>query len=93
MEKNYKLIIPSQISTDIELSSTAKLLTGEIFRLSTKEGYCFASNKYLAELMNVHEVTSSKLISELRKHNIVKIFIDGKNSNRKIYLQNREIWL
>lgn len=93
MEKNYKLIIPSQISNDIELSSTAKLLTGEIFRLSTKEGYCFASNKYLADLMNIHEITSSKLISELKRHNIVKVFIDGKNSNRKIYLQNREIWL
>ena len=93
MKKNYKLIIPSQISNDIELSSTAKLLTGEIFRLSTKEGYCFASNKYLADLMNIHETTSSKIISELKRKEIVKIFIDNNGRARRIYLQSKDWWL
>ncbi|NMW84718.1 helix-turn-helix domain-containing protein [Peptoniphilus sp. AGMB00490] len=87
MEKEYYINIPSQIIENKNLSSSSKLLYGELIRLSTKEGYCFASNKYLGELVNKKERTIQKLLKELKESNLIKIYIENINQ-RKIYIQN-----
>lgn len=69
-----------------DISDGAKILYGELSRLSTKEGYCFASNKYLGELVNKKERTIQKLIKELKENNLIKIYIENINQ-RKIYVQ------
>ena len=47
---NYFTIIPSEIENDDRLTHGAKYLYGKIKALSTKEGFCWASNKYLAKI-------------------------------------------
>lgn len=69
-----------------DISDGAKILYGELSRLSTKEGYCFASNKYLGELVNKKERTIQKLLKELKENNLIKIYIENINQ-RKIYIQ------
>lgn len=69
-----------------DISDGAKILYGELSRLSTKEGYCFASNKYLGELVNKKERTVQNLLKELKENNLIKIYIESINQ-RKIYVQ------
>lgn len=69
-----------------DISDGAKILYGELNRLSTKEGYCFASNKYLGELVNKKERTIQKLLKELKDNNLIKIYIENINQ-RKIFVQ------
>ena len=46
----YYSVIPSRILYNDKLKPNQKLLYAIITSLSCKEGYCFASNKYLAVL-------------------------------------------
>lgn len=68
------------------ISDGAKILYGELNRLSTKEGYCFASNKYLGDLVNKKERTVQNLLKELKENKLIKIYIENINQ-RKIYVQ------
>ena len=47
---NYYAIIPSTVRYDPDLKPSEKLLYGEITSLTNKMGYCFATNKYFADL-------------------------------------------
>ena len=47
---NYYAVVPANVRYSRDLSSTAKLIYGEIAALANKEGYCFASNAYFASL-------------------------------------------
>lgn len=46
IKSNYYAIIPAVVRYYNELTDKAKLLYGEITCLSSKEGYCFATNNY-----------------------------------------------
>lgn len=48
----YYAVIPSTILFNENLKANEKLLYAVITILSNKEGYCFASNAYLANLFN-----------------------------------------
>jgi len=62
---SYYAIIPAVVRYDDKLPANAKLLYGEITALCNKEGYCWAQNKYFAELYNVHKNTVSDWIGKL----------------------------
>lgn len=47
---NYFTIIPWEIENDDRLTHGAKYLYGKIKALSEKEGFCWATNKYLAKI-------------------------------------------
>lgn len=64
---NYFVVIPTYILLDKNLSDKQKLLVGFITNLSNVKGYCFASNKYLAECLCCSEKTVSHLISDLEE--------------------------
>ena len=84
---NLKYVqVPMVVLTDIDLSSTAKLLMGLITTLSMKDGYCYASNRYLSNLLKVSKRTISSSITALRRKKYVEIGND--DSDRKIYLAN-----
>lgn len=65
MPSNYYAIIPAYIRYNKELKFAERLMYGEITALSNKEGYCFASNRYFAELYGVSQSTISRWISHL----------------------------
>lgn len=58
---------------------------GCIVSLTRKSGYCYASNKYIAEKFDVHPVTVSKKVNELQEEGWIRTEIE-QNHSRKIYL-------
>ena len=64
MQETYSKI-PSKVKYNNCICPNAKLLYGEITSLSDKYGYCYASNKYFAELYGVTVTTISLLIKNL----------------------------
>ena len=85
-------VIPATILYNKELKANEKLLYAMITSLACKEGYCFASNKYLAEKLDVNPKTISSWISDLRDKNFIIIeLIRNKNKQiiqRKIYIND-----
>lgn len=87
--KNYYAIIPANVRYDKRLNSSAKLLYGEITALTNEKGYCWASNRYFAELYEVSTSTISRLINLLYEYGYIKIVYIKNNENidkRKIYM-------
>lgn len=88
----YYAIIPSEVRYCEELKYPERLLYGEITALAGKEGYCFATNKYFAELYHVIPGTISRWISHLEKLGFIKteIITDERNQilERRIYINN-----
>mgnify|MGYP003624992054 FL=1 len=74
MKPSYYAIIPANVRYS-NLKPNTKLLYGEITALASKEGYCFASNRYFAELYDVTKNTISSWISDLHKAGFVKVQI------------------
>jgi len=77
--------IPDSV-LDRNISANAKILYSKLLLLSHKKGFSFASNKYLAELLKVSTRTITKLISELKKEDLILTTYDGCH-NRQIFLK------
>lgn len=76
-KKSYYAVIPANVRYDESLPPNAKLLYGEITALCNTEGYCWASNKYFAELYGVS-------ISSIKRW--IKALVDrGYITSRLIY--------
>ena len=89
-EVSYFAIIPANVRYDKELTANAKLLYGEISALTHKEGYCYASNNYFAELYSVTPQAISKWVKLLEDKGYVKIvyLYNGlETKERRIYMQ------
>lgn len=84
---NLKYVeVPVIVLLDEDLSTTTKLLMGLITTLSMQEGFCYASNKYLSNLMKVSKRTITNCISSLKRKNYIEI--ENIPNMRKIYLAN-----
>jgi len=68
---NWYAVIPSEILLDKSLSSTQKLLIALISNLTNEKGYCYASNKYLAECLNLSQGTISDNVSKLEELKLI----------------------
>ena len=89
-KKSYYAVIPANVRYDEQLSPNAKLLYGEITALCNSEGYCWASNKYFAELYEVTTITISRWINALIKRGYITshfIYKEGTNEIDKRYIQ------
>ena len=64
--------IPSHIMCDQTLTITQKVLWGRIQGLSTKQGYCYASNEWIGNQIGLKGGTVSNLISRLVKGGYLK---------------------
>lgn len=79
----YYSIIPATVLYNKELKANEKLLYAIITSLACKEGYCFATNKYLAEKLDVNPKTISSWISNLRDRNFIIVEV-VRNENKQI---------
>ena len=79
----YYSIIPATILYNKELKANEKLLYAIITSLACKEGYCFATNKYLAEKLGVNPKTISSWISDLKDRNFIIVEL-VRNENKQI---------
>lgn len=84
---NLKYVeVPVVVLLDKDLSTTTKLLMGLITTLSMQEGFCFASNRYLSNLMKVSRRTITSCIASLRKKKYIRV--ESEPNTRRIYLAN-----
>ena len=87
--KNYFAIIPSNVRYDNTLKPNEKLLYGEITALSNEKGFCWATNKYFAELYGVHPKTISQWINDLKGKGYIDVkLVKDENTNE---IEKREI--
>lgn len=81
---NYYAIIPAEVRYDKKLKDKAKLLYGEISTLCNKDGYCYATNRYFAELYGVSLTTISLLIKNLVDGGYLEHKIKYKGKTKEI---------
>lgn len=81
---NYYAVIPANVRYDKDLKPNEKLLYGEISALTQKEGVCWASNNYFAELYDVYPTTISKWIKHLEEKGYINIKLVYRNNSKEI---------
>lgn len=83
LNKGYGLM-PNVVLFDEKLSPSAKLLFVYISSLCAVEGYCWASNKHLADRFGISQSQVSRLIAELSNYLVIS---KGTSKYRTIKLQ------
>lgn len=79
----YFTVIPATVLFNNSLKPNEKLLYALITALSNKEGYCYASNKYLGEKLGVDPKTITSWLADLRKFNYIMVDLI-RNENKEI---------
>ena len=76
IKSSYYSILPAVVRYDKDLTDKAKLLYSEITCLCNKEGYCFATNNYFANLYNCTPRAIQFTISKLQEKGYIKIIVE-----------------
>lgn len=76
--------LPAYVRLSKEISELDKIIFAEIGALTYLEGYCYASNDYIAQLHGKTERTISACISRLAQRGFVSIVY--VNNRRRIYI-------
>lgn len=69
--------------------SKQKLILSMILYLSDETGSCFASNKYIASIVNVTSDRVSKIVSSLRKKEYIQVTLKFKGDSKEV--ESRQI--
>jgi|TARA_R110000764_G_scaffold43051_2_gene96787 hypothetical protein len=83
-KKGYYAIIPANVRYDKRLPANAKLLFGELTALSNEKGYCWASNRYFADLYEVSVQSISKWISKLNDCGYIVMQLEYREGTRQV---------
>ena len=84
MQKLKGLWIPAGILLNRELSDKEKIILAIIMYLSEETKSCFASNKYIANIVNVTHERVSKIISSLKDKGYVSVKLKYKTDSKEI---------
>lgn len=84
MQKLKGLWIPAEILLNKDLSDKEKIILAMILYLSEEKGSCFASNKYIASIVNVTHERVSKIISSLKDKGYVRVKLKYKTDSKEI---------
>lgn len=84
MQKLKGLWIPAEILLNKELSDKEKIILSMILYLSEEKGSCFASNKYISDIVNVIPERVSKIISSSKDKGYVKVKLKYKTDSKEI---------
>lgn len=85
---NWDAILPAKIRYDSRLKGDAKVLYSEILLLSSQKGYCYATDKYLAESYSSSQRSINRHIASLKNLGYIKIETERKGkrvTERRIY--------
>ena len=89
IEPFIKLVFPTSMLGDYNLTPLERLLLIYILSLCKKKGYCWATNEFFSDSFNVSKQTISKSISSLSNYGYIVLKYDKKeknNSKRKIII-------
>lgn len=84
MQKLKGLWIPADILLNEDLSDKEKIILSMILYLSEERKSCFASNKYIANIVNVTHERVSKIISSLKDKGYVSVKLKYKTDSKEI---------
>ncbi len=84
MQKLKGLWIPAEILLSKDLSDKEKIILSMILYLSEETKSCFASNKYIASIVNVTANRVSKIISSLKEKEYIKVKLKYKTDSKEI---------
>ena len=84
MQKLKGLWIPAEILLNEDLSDKEKIILSMILYLSEETKSCFASNKYIANIVNVTPERVSKIISSLKDKRYVSVKLKYKTDSKEI---------
>lgn len=91
-------LIPNRIISDNNITDIDKLVFGVVYGLCSVQGYAWASNKYISELLGKSERTITRSLSNLEKNGYINIkllkrkdFENVKNMQRKIFLTGKGV--
>lgn len=87
------ILIPPYIAGRSDLLDSEKLLYGKIQGLISNEGYCFASNEYLAENVSKSAGRVSKIVSSLEKKGLVKTVVRKSRKENGTMVSDRRIYV
>lgn len=77
-QKLKGLWIPAEILLNNNLSDKEKIVLSMVLYLSDDTGSCFASNKYIASIVNVTSDRVSKIVSSLKEKGYVDVNLKYK---------------
>ena len=83
-QASYFGILPAEVRYNKEITDFAKILYTEFMALSNRDGFCFATNKYFADLYGKDADTISRAVTQLRRCGFIKVDIID-SFQRKIY--------
>lgn len=84
----FYCVVPHYILEDPEISSTAKLIYGEISSLANKFGYCYAINKHFSELLKCSDRVVQSSIERLKKAKYLRVEVERSKGGTR-----RKIWI
>lgn len=92
-QPSYYAVIPARVRYSTKLTANAKLLYGEITALCSEKGYCWASNKFLADLYDVSEKQVSLWIKQLSECGFIEVSLTKSQSGtlRKLYILEEKV--
>lgn len=86
----YTALLPPAVRYDKELRPAAKLLYAEISAMADVTGFCWATNRYLAALLDISKRTVSELLADLEERGYVMCDVlrdeKGAVTERRVYL-------
>lgn len=83
------VMVPIKVLMNKNIDSADKLLYGIILSYSQKEGYCYASNAHLSEMMNCAPRTLQRYIRNLINSGLIDRNVIYKNNSHEV--QSREL--
>ncbi len=78
------IIIDDNIVASNSINSTDKLVYGVIKALANNKGYCYASNEYIAQRVNLSKRTITNSIRSLKQANYIRV--ETVNYQRQVYI-------
>ena len=89
MSRLKGLWIPANILFNEELSDKEKIVLSMILYFSDETGSCFASNKYIASIVNVTSDRVSKIESSLKKKEYIEVKLKFRTDSKEV--ESRQI--